>query len=94
MGALRRSMRQPVRHRYVARFDLARYYESINYEILLKILRQRGAFAATTAVVADYLGLPDRHRCVYVSRYERVRRQQRRVAVGSPGASVLVTIIR
>ena len=41
---------------------MARYYESIDHEILLEILRQRGASAASAAVVADYLRLPDRHR--------------------------------
>ncbi len=61
-GALRRIMRQQVRHRYVARFDVARYYESIDHEVLLRILRQRGASVVSAAVVADYLRLPDRHR--------------------------------
>ncbi|MBT6276846.1 MAG: hypothetical protein HOI95_22265 [Chromatiales bacterium] len=61
-GALRRIMRQQPGHRYVARFDVARYYESIDHEVLLKILRQRGASAVSEAVVADYLRLPDRHR--------------------------------
>ena len=32
------------------------------HEVLLAILRQRGASAASEAVVADYLRLPDRHR--------------------------------
>jgi hypothetical protein len=44
----------------VARFDVARYYESIDHEVLLRILRQRGASAASAAVVAGYLRLPDR----------------------------------
>jgi hypothetical protein len=61
-GALRRIMRQQPSHHYVARFDVARYYESIDHEVLLKILRQRGASAASAAVVADYLRLPDRKR--------------------------------
>ena len=55
-------MRQQGNHRYVARFDVARYYESIDHEVLLAILRQRGASAESHAVVADYLRLPDRHR--------------------------------
>ena len=50
----------PLKHH--APFDVARYYESIDHEILLEILRQRGASAASAAVVADYLRLPDRHR--------------------------------
>ena len=41
---------------------MARYYESIDHEVLLAILRQRGASAASAEVVADYLRLPDRHR--------------------------------
>ena len=61
-GALRRIMGQQGSHRYVARFDVARYYESIDHEVLLRILRQRGASAASAAVVADYLRLPDRKR--------------------------------
>jgi len=43
----------PLKHH--APFDVARYYESIDHEILLEILRQRGASAASAAVVADYL---------------------------------------
>ena len=46
----------------MARFDVARYYESIDHEVLLAILRQRGASAASEAVVTDYLRLSDRHR--------------------------------
>ena len=46
----------------MARFDVARYYESIDHEVLLTILRQRGASAASEVVVADYLHLPDQHR--------------------------------
>ena len=61
-GALRYIMQQQGIHHYVARFDVARYYESIDHEVLLAILRQRGASAASEAVVADYLRLPDRHR--------------------------------
>jgi hypothetical protein len=45
-GALRRIMRQQPSHHYVARFDVARYYESIDHEVLLKILRQRPAAAS------------------------------------------------
>ena len=37
-GALRRIMQQQHVHRYVARFDVARYYESIDHEVLLRIL--------------------------------------------------------
>jgi RNA-directed DNA polymerase len=59
-GALRHIMRQQGCHRYVARFDVARYYGSIDHEVLLAILRQRGASAVSEAVVADYLRLPDR----------------------------------
>ncbi len=55
-------MQQQGNQRYVARFDVARCYESINHAVLLAILRQRGASAASEAVVADYLRLPDRHR--------------------------------
>ncbi len=46
----------------MAGFDVARYYERIDHEVLLRILRQRGASAASAAVVADYLRLPDRQR--------------------------------
>ena len=39
---MRRIMRRQGSHRYVVRFDVARYYESIDHEVLLAILRQRG----------------------------------------------------
>ena len=61
-GALRRITRQQGSHRYVASFDVARYYESIQHDLLLLILRDRGASAKSLAVVKDYLRLPDRYR--------------------------------
>ena len=61
-GALRYIMQQQGSHHYVARFDVARYYESIDHEVLLMILRQRWASSASEAVVADYLRLSDWHR--------------------------------
>ena len=39
-GAWRHIMRQQANQRYVARFDVARYYESIDHQILLRIMRQ------------------------------------------------------
>jgi len=44
----------PLKHH--APFDVARYYESIDHEILLEILRQRGASAASACAV--YAGSP------------------------------------
>ena len=52
----------PFSTRITARFDVARYYETIDHEVLLAILRQRGASAASEAVVTDYLRLSDRRR--------------------------------
>ena len=42
-------MRQQDTHRYVARFDVAGYYESIDHEVLLRILRQARRWSPTTS---------------------------------------------
>ena len=46
---------------YVARFDVARYYASINHQTLLHILAELGISAKQQASVETYLRLPDKH---------------------------------
>jgi len=59
-GALRYIARRQPNYRYVARFDVARYYESMRHDLLLDLLEQMGASSQSRAVVKDYLHLPDR----------------------------------
>ena len=59
-GALRYIARRQPNYRYVARFDVARYYESMRHDLLLDLLEQMGASAQSRAIVKDYLRLPDR----------------------------------
>ena len=59
-GALRYIARRQPNYRYVARFDVARYYESMRHDLLLDLLEQMGASSQSRAVVKDYLRLPDR----------------------------------
>ena len=59
-GAVR-SLHHAVNHaRYVARFDIKSYYQSMHHDVLLSLLDSAGAHAYCQAVVADYLSLPDR----------------------------------
>jgi RNA-directed DNA polymerase len=46
-------------YRYVARFDIRSYYESMNHVVLLKLLDDVGIDAESYALVSDYLSLPD-----------------------------------
>ena len=46
-------------YRYVARFDIRSYYESMNHAVLLKLLEETGVDAEGYALVKDYLSLPD-----------------------------------
>jgi RNA-directed DNA polymerase len=46
-------------YRYVARFDIRSYYESMNHGVLLKLLEDAGIDAEGYALVCDYLSLPD-----------------------------------
>ena len=48
--------------RFVARFDVARYYESMVHARLLEILSARGVSPQSMAVVQQYLQLPDGQR--------------------------------
>ena len=59
-GAVRRAQALTNRYRFVARLDIRGYYDSIDHAVLLKQLQQAGGSAELQAVVADYLGLPDR----------------------------------
>ena len=47
-------------YRYVARFDIRSYYESMNHAVLLQLLEDAGIAAESYALVQDYLSLPDR----------------------------------
>ena len=58
-GTIRRLTRCAPAFRFVARFDVARYYESIVHARLLEILSARGASPQSMAVVQQYLQLPD-----------------------------------
>ncbi len=58
-GAVR-SLHHAVNHaRYVARFDVKSYYQSMQHDVLLRLLDNAGANAYCRAVVADDLSLPD-----------------------------------
>ena len=46
-------------YRYVARFDIRSYYESMNHSVLLKLLEDAGIDAEGYELVRDYLSLPD-----------------------------------
>ena len=46
-------------YRYVARFDIRSYYESMDHAELLKLLEDAGINAEGYALVQDYLSLPD-----------------------------------
>ena len=46
-------------YRYVARFDIRSYYESMNHAVLLKLLEDAGIDAEGYELVQDYLSLPD-----------------------------------
>ena len=46
---------------FVARFDVARYYESMQHDVLLATLRQMGSSAQSISVVKEYLQKPDVH---------------------------------
>ena len=48
-------------YHFVARFDVARYYESMQHEVLLDTLLQMGASTQSHAVVEAYLQKPDVH---------------------------------
>ena len=58
-GALRYIARRQANYRYVARFDVARYYESMRHDLLLDLLERMGASSQSRAIVKDYLRLPD-----------------------------------
>ncbi len=46
-------------YRYVARFDIRSYYESMNHSVLLRLLGDAGIDAESYELVNDYLSLPD-----------------------------------
>ena len=61
-GTIRRLTRCAPAFHFVARFDVARYYESMVHARLLEILSARGASPQSMAVVQAYLQLPDGQR--------------------------------
>ena len=46
-------------YRYVARFDIRSYYESMNHAVLLKLLEETDIDTESYELVRDYLSLPD-----------------------------------
>ena len=46
-------------YRYVARFDIHSYYESMNHAVLLKLLEETDIDTESYELVRDYLSLPD-----------------------------------
>ena len=59
-GTVRYLRRVVHRYRYVARFDVVAYYESVDHALLLGLLDKAGIDADLDQIVADYLALPDR----------------------------------
>ena len=47
------------RYRYVARFDIRSYYESMNHAVLLKLLEETDIDTESYELVSEYLSLPD-----------------------------------
>jgi RNA-directed DNA polymerase len=59
-GAVRSVYRALPRARFVARFDIRSYYESLRHDVVLRQIAAAGADAACQSVVGDYIRLPDR----------------------------------
>jgi len=59
-GAVRYLRRVIDHYRYVARFDVLAYYESIDHSLLRGLLDKAGIGADLGRIVADYLALPDK----------------------------------
>ena len=63
-GGVKKSLRLLTRvipeFRYVARFDVARYYESIDHDVLLGLLKEMQVSQYSQNIVQQYLALPDR----------------------------------
>ena len=63
-GGVKKSLRLLTRvipgFRYAARFDVARYYESIDHNILLSQLKKMQVSQRSQHIVQQYLALPDR----------------------------------
>ena len=62
-GGVKRALRiigmQADRYPYVARFDIAAYYESIDHAVLRRLLAATGADERLRCLVGEYLELPD-----------------------------------
>ena len=58
-GAVRELVRRVGAFRFVARFDVASYYDSMEHHRLLKLLEQAGVDETLRALVQQYLELPD-----------------------------------
>ena len=59
-GAIRRLHGALGQANFVARFDIASYYKSIQHDLLMAQLEQAGASESELALAEDYLRLPDR----------------------------------
>jgi len=58
-GAVRRIQRSLPRARFVARFDVAAYYNSIRHDEMLGLLERAGLEEKDLLLLRDYLALPD-----------------------------------
>ena len=58
-GAIRTLQRDLPDAPFVARFDIASYYQSMRHDVILDQLRGAGACDENVAVIRDYLALPD-----------------------------------
>ena len=59
-GTVRYLRRVVDRYRYVARFDVVAYYESIDHSLLRGLLDSAGIGPDLNQIVTDYLALPDK----------------------------------
>ncbi len=59
-GTIRTLAKISEEYRFVARFDVARYYDSMDHQILLKLLARETPSGRLFSIVRDYLAFPDR----------------------------------
>jgi hypothetical protein len=58
-GAVRYAQTLTDRYRFVARFDIRSYYESMDHAVLLAQLQNHGVEPTLLSIIRDYLSLPD-----------------------------------
>ena len=61
-GTVRTLRRQVGSYRFVARFDIASYYDSMQHHILIGLLSDIGVDKPVLSIVRQYLEIPDRNR--------------------------------